>query len=110
MIRTKSNLRGLRDIRTRTGKVVRTGIPYMAYMKISCLEMEKARREKEKDSAETRIRNIDSRLADIEKEKGGLLVNLGERSAANSSRSATASKDSHPTEASDKKQGFKIRY
>jgi hypothetical protein len=109
-IRTKSNLRGLRDIRTRTGRVDRTGIPYMAYMKISCLEMEKARREKEKFAAETRVRNIDVRLADIEREKGGILVRLGERSASPSSRSTDASSHSDKAEAGDKKPRFKIRY
>ena len=109
MIRSRSNLRGLRDIRTRTGQVDRTGIPYMAYMKISCLEMEKARREKERLSAEARISNINERLADIEREKGGLLVRLGERSAG-LCKSGTHSNHQDDGEANDKKQGFKFRY
>jgi hypothetical protein len=78
-IRTKANLRGLRDIRTRSGRVDRVGVPYMAYMKIGCLEMEKARREKEKDSAQSRIRNLDKRLEEIEAEKDATLRDLGER-------------------------------
>ena len=51
-IRTKINLRSLKDIRTHSGRVDRVVVPYMAYMKISCLEMEKARRETEKSSAQ----------------------------------------------------------
>ena len=79
LIRTKANSRGLRDIRTRSGRVDRVGIPYMAYMNISCLEMEKARREKERLSALGRITSIEKRLREIEAEKDLLLKKLGER-------------------------------
>jgi hypothetical protein len=78
-IRKKENIRGLRDIRTRSGRVDRDDVPYMAYMKIGSLEMEKARREKEKSSAEFRIKNISMRLAEIEAEKDATLKSLGER-------------------------------
>ena len=78
-IRSKSSIKGLRDIRTVSGKAGRAGVPYMVYMNISCLEMEKARREKEKFSAENTIRKIDSRLAEIKAQKESLLASLGER-------------------------------
>lgn len=109
-IRTKSSIRGLRDIRTRSGKVGRAGVPYMAYMNISCLEMEKARREKEKFSAETRIKNINGRLAEIEAEKAELLVCLGERGPKTDRSFRNGS--SRTEEATDigKRHAFRIRY
>ena len=108
-IRTKSNLRGLKDIRTRSGSVDRSDVPYMAYMKISCLEMERARRNQEKFSAQTRISNLDKRLEEIDMEKGGLLVRLGERSSLRSSRSADGSNRSDRAK-DESKPGFRIRY
>jgi hypothetical protein len=71
--------RGLRDIRTHSGKVDRVHVPYMAYMKITALEMEKARRGKERDSAGRRVAETDARLQEIEAEKGSLLQALAER-------------------------------
>jgi hypothetical protein len=104
-IKTKCNTRGLRDIKTRSGKVDRVGIPYMAYMNISCLEMEKARRQKEKLSAETRINNINQRLTEIELEKDVLLKKLGERTLQDQSTNSESK-----TESSNGKVGFRIRY
>lgn len=69
----KRILRGLQDIRTLSGSVDRTIVPYKEYMKISCLEMEKFRRGKERESAMQRVRNIDIRLREIETEKAALL-------------------------------------
>lgn len=109
-IRTKSNTRGLRDIRTRSGRVDRSDVPYMAYMKISCLEMEKARRDKERFSASTRISNIDARLAEIEAEKGALLVRLGERSQKASPRSKDAPNVSAEEATGKNRRGFRIKY
>ena len=108
-IRTRLNLRGLRDIRTRTGKVERIGVPYMAYMKISCLEMERARREKERNSAQCRIDNINSRLAEIEAEKDTVLRALGERGSLRIGAESAPGKKS-PRSHAQSKDGFKIRY
>ncbi len=108
-IRTRLDLRGLRDIRTRSGRVDRVGLPYMAYMKISCLEMERARREKEKASAQCRINNIDSRLTEIDAEKDTVLRELGERGALRS-REESASGTKSPRSRAVFKDGFKIRY
>lgn len=105
MIRTKGNTRGLRDIRTHSGKVDRLAIPHMAYMNISCLEMEKARREKEKLSALNRINNIEQRLREIEAEKDVLLKGLGERTDEPLRKTSSSRDVSAPT-----KSGFKIRY
>ncbi len=71
-------VRGLRTIRTMSGKVDHKSTPYRAYMQITCLEMEKARRLSERQSAEGRIQELDSRLREIEKEKAAMLQALGE--------------------------------
>ena len=76
-IKKTADIRGVREIRTYAGRVDAVGLPYLAFMKISCLEMERARREKEKDSALARIRNIDARIRDIENEQKAILANLG---------------------------------
>lgn len=105
LIRTKANSRGLRDIRTRSGRVDRVGIPYMAYMNISCLEMEKARREKERLSALGRITSIEKRLREIEVEKDLLLKKLGERTQ-DALHKATNLKNV----AIQGKSGFRLKY
>ncbi len=104
-IRMKGNSRGLRDIRTRSGKVDRVGLPYMAYMSISCLEMERARREKERHSALTRIKNIEQRIREIEEEKDLLLKGVGERAGTDLQKASAPRKQSTQCKA-----GFKIRY
>lgn len=109
-IRTKSNLRGLKDIRTRSGRVDSAGVPYMAYMKIGCLEMEKARREKEKFSSQARINNIEARLGEIEAEKSDLLCRLGERPARGLPRKGVGVVEPDELHSQEKRSGFKIRY
>ncbi len=69
-------LRSLRDVRTLSGMVDKASNPYMGYMKVSCLEMEKSRRGKEKESALQRVKNIDARLREIEAEKKTILSAL----------------------------------
>ena len=69
----KSNIRGLQDIPTLSGRVDQTSLPYKAYMKIACLEMEKARRGKVRESASYRVKKIDARVEEIEHEKAALL-------------------------------------
>ncbi|MBI5251806.1 MAG: hypothetical protein HY912_20120 [Desulfomonile tiedjei] len=105
MTSAKGNSRGLREIRTHSGKVDRVAIPHMAYMNISCLEMEKARREKEKFIALNRIKDIEKRLQEIEAEKDLLLKRLGER-CHNGPQGVPIFKA--PTVQS--KPGFKIKY
>jgi len=63
---TKRIMRGVQDIKTRSGSADEGAIPYKAYMKLSILEMEKFRRGKEKTSALERVRKIDQRFQDIE--------------------------------------------
>jgi len=75
--------KGLREIRTLAGRQDRVHLPYQAYMQVTCLEMEKARRGSERKSALQRIANLDARLKEIEAEKASLLGGLEERNAGN---------------------------
>jgi hypothetical protein len=75
----KKILRGLQDIRTLSGRIDNASLPYKDFMKISCLEMEKFRRGKERESAMQRVKNIDLRLRDIEVEKASLIQSLAEK-------------------------------
>jgi len=97
----------MRDIRTLSGKVDRIANPYMAYMQITCLEMEKARRGRERASALQRIGNLDGRLRDIEAEKGALLRALAERGAAPGVATPSAAGRPTPPRSGG---GFKLRY
>ena len=65
--------KGLTSIRTLSGRVDQVSLPYRSYMQITCLEMEKARRDMERRSASQRITLIDARLDEIEKAKQDLL-------------------------------------
>ena len=71
--------RGIQDIRTLTGKVRKTTIPHEAYLRISHIEMEKARKTQESEKARQMMAEIAVRLAEIETEKENLLQTVGER-------------------------------
>ena len=122
-IRRSANIRGVRDIRTYSGRVDAGSVPYLAYMKVSCLEMEKARRERERNSALARIQNIDSRIHDIEAERNLIIRKIGEHQSVrqalvsknDGSRQRNGSVMNRPTTQSGKesfkdKDGFRIRY
>lgn len=105
-----TDVKGLTEIRTRTGQVVNSGIPHIAYLKISCLEMEKARREKERRAAEARIANIDARLAEIEAEKDAILRRQGERDLSPGVVPAKPKKPAYRAQPTLTNGCFKIRY
>ncbi len=65
--------RGVRDLRTLSGRTDSLSLPYRAYMRITCLEMEKVRRNAERGTASRRIADIDARLREIEAEKAALV-------------------------------------
>ena len=71
--------RGIQDIRTLTGKVRKATIPHEAYLRISHIEMEKARKTLESEKARQLMADIAARLAEIEAEKASLLQSLAER-------------------------------
>ena len=102
----KRTIRCLQDIRTLSGGVDQIAIPHKAYMKIACLEMEKARRGTEKESALFRVKTIDERMEEIEDEKAALL-----HEAEPDKRSLTDGRDSGPKPARSSAAGaFKLRY
>jgi hypothetical protein len=103
--------KGIREIRTLSGRVDRVSLPYRAYLKISCLEMEKARRTREKESAREGIARIDHRLAEIEAEKAALLQALKDMAREESAAAAAGGKEA-PGRAPGEPQsgGFKFRY
>lgn len=109
-LRTSLNVKRLRDLRTQSGRVDRAHVPYMAYMKISCLEMEKARRATERQSAQRRIDSIDARVAELDAEKDALLVRLGERAVDGSPRPCSAANNDEQSAGAPTNDGFKIRY
>jgi hypothetical protein len=119
-IRRSQNIRGLRDIRTYSGRVDDGGVVYLRYLKIGCLEMEKVRREKERDSTIARLRNIDSRINDIDAEKSIILKKLGENQEKSQAMAERKDGIRHrngvfPDRSSGSgidrdKNGFKIRY
>ena len=71
--------RGIQDIRTLTGKVRRALLPHEAYLRISHIEMEKARKTLESEKARQLVANIAAHLVEIEAEKEVLLQGLRDR-------------------------------
>ena len=65
--------KGLNQLRTLSGRVDQLSLPYRSYMQITCLEMERARRNMERKSASQRVALIDARIQEIEKSKQDLL-------------------------------------
>jgi hypothetical protein len=70
-------IRSLKDIRSRSATPDQVIVPYKAYMVITALEMEKFRRQTERQNLVTRLKNICARLRLIETEKVALLDRLG---------------------------------
>jgi hypothetical protein len=66
--------RGVQDIRTMTERISNVDNPQRKYLTLAMLELERARRNKEKLSAAQRVQNIDQRLADITAEQTELLA------------------------------------
>jgi hypothetical protein len=102
------NLKSLQDIRTHAGRVDEAAIPYKAFMKMSCLEMEKFRKERERLSAMTRVNNIDRRFQEIEAEKAAIQTRLDE-TAPERKRKDTEKADSKPPDR-QAARGFRLRY
>ena len=102
--------RGLRDIRTHSGRVDQITLPSRAYLKLSCLEMEKVRRGKEMSSARQRTVDIDARLKEVEAEKAALLRALEERNPGNAGKSAGVPNLELKPSLRRGASGFKLRY
>jgi len=74
--------RTMRDIKTISGRVDRIANPYMAYMQITCLEMEKVRKGRERAAALQRLEILNARIRDIDNEKASVLRALSARETA----------------------------
>jgi hypothetical protein len=77
----KRIIRGVKDIRTHSGTPDQVIVPYKAYMAITALEMEKFRRQTERDNLVLRLNNVIARLRTVESEKAALLRRLGKQAA-----------------------------
>ncbi len=93
--------RGLQDIPTLTGKVKKATLAHEIFLRISHIEMEKARKTLESEKAKQRMADIAARLEEIEAEKAALLLAAGEPSPE-AGRGVTGSPRSTG--------GLKIRY
>ncbi len=98
--------KGLNQLRTLSGRTDQVSVPYRSYMQITCLEMERARRNMERKSASQRIALIDARIEEIEKTKQELLQAV-ERSGG---RALARLPGAPPQPARRGRGGFKIRY
>lgn len=101
-------IRGLQDIRSHSGRPREALIPYKAFMRLSCLEMEKFRRGKEKESAMVRVRNIEARFRDIETEKKAILKAMGKQGSLDPADAPRAEPVAEPGRKNT--GGFRIRY
>ena len=103
----KRSLRGLNNIKTISGRMDVLANPYKTYMKISILEMEKFRKNKERVSALERLEVIDQRFEEIEEEKKRILDSLAESNVQQPCPKNPVIKTHAPHESSDM---FKIKY
>ncbi len=99
--------KGLTNIRTLSGRVDQVSLPYRSYMQITCLEMEKARRDMERKSASRRIATIDARLDEIDKAKRDLFQAVATRGQGTTGRLPGLELKPAPRRSAG---GFKIRY
>lgn len=104
----KRNIRGLQDIQTLSGRVDQVFHPYKAYMRVTCLEMEKARRGEEKESAMHRVKSIDARLREIEAEEAALLETISESNTGEAVDAPGGAGVPHQPRPST--SGFNLRY
>ncbi len=92
-------LRGLQDIHTMSERINQTDNPQRKYLTLAMLALEKARRNKERQSAGQRVASIDRRVAEIEQEQVVLLAaaeaELAESLSADGSADHRDSKDQH---------------
>ncbi len=105
----KRIIRGVKDIRTRSGTPDQVLVPYKAYMAITALEMEKFRRETERDNLTVRLNNVNTRLQTVDSEKAALLQRLGKDAAGRPSRRPIKSSRPLGPEAGHA-GGFKFQY
>lgn len=103
----KRTIRNSESIRTNAGKVDLLSEPYRAFMRISVLEMERARRGKERASAMDRVTQIDVRFREIDKEKAYLMQGIG---GLKTIKTSTPGSRTPQTSGLNTARSFKLRY
>jgi hypothetical protein len=98
--------RTVQDIRTMSERISDVDNPQRKYLTLAMLELEKARRSKEKVSAKQRVANIDQRLSAIEAEQTGLLA----AAEAELQKSALANRDGAADPGSQAEEAFRLAY
>jgi hypothetical protein len=106
----KKNIRGLQNIRSHSGRADQVSEPYRVFLRIGSLEMEKARRGKERESAMLRVKAIDERFQDIDAEKAKLLKELDLRNNIAVGIGAPGKKSNPGSNPNRTPGGFKISY
>jgi len=81
-MRRQKYLRGLAELKTRSGLGSSMIAPHTAYMKITSLEIEKLRLSRVRENAMQRIVDIDARFKEIQREKTALLAAIGPSACA----------------------------
>lgn len=109
MATPRRTLRNLQDIRTHSRTTVEVFEPHKAFMRLTCLEMEKARREKERESALQRVRNIEARFREIEAEKAEILQVLAENGSIQTLRDHATDSAEHRI-LQQSAEGFRFKY
>jgi hypothetical protein len=104
----KRNLRSLRDIKTLSGRAGDDALPHRGYMRLACLEMEKARRMLEWKNAIRRLQQIDARLQEIEAEEAVIRRRLG--SPTETPQETVPPGRPMPGPARGKRRQFKVKY
>ena len=99
-----TKVRTVQNIRTHSGNPGQRTLPYQAYLRVAILEMEKHRRQKERESAVTRVTDIDARFRDIDAEEQELLGTVGKAAAP------PAKGKTEATDAQENGAPFRIRY
>ena len=99
--------RGLQDIHTMSERISEVDNPQRKYLALAMLELEKARRNKEKQSANQRVANIDQRMVEIVAAQTDLLA----ADKADLDTSVPAGQSGRPAGANAQSGcGFKLAY
>ena len=93
--------RSVSDIKTHSGSAKNKHETYRNYFQVGALELERWRREREREAASSRIADIDNRIADIDKEKKLLLEDAA---------GVQSEKMDKPESVEKKPSGLKIKY
>ncbi len=100
----QKRMRAVQDIRTLSGARNHLSQPHRGYMRIACLELERFRRNKERECATARVLQLDARFREIEAEQAAILDLLGKDKAGQRPRGMPS------MPADTQKAGFRIKY